>query len=90
MIYYSEGSELMDEEEARREFEKLSATARKKEDGSIEIMIPKLVFGEEKLDEDILKEEGEEVYFIMEYEEIERKEFDEETLNLFRELGYDV
>lgn len=58
VIEYSEVSDLMDEAEAREEFEKLQATARRTEDGMIEFMIPELVCGED-LDEDIDEETGE-------------------------------
>lgn len=90
VIGYSEGSELMDEEEARAEFDKLVATARKNADGTIDIRIPQLIRGEQELDKDVLEEEGEEVYYIREYEVVEQKEFDEESLILFRELGFKI
>ena len=89
VITDSEGSLLMDEEEARKEFDQLCATARKQEDGSIEIYIPTLVRGEEELEEDVLEEYGEEAYYLPCSEEIDVKEFDEASWELFRKMGYE-
>ena len=89
VISVVEGGELIDDEGvAFEEFKKCRATARKKEDGSIKIRIPELIRGEEELDGDISDESGDEIYLISEYEAIARAEFDEEALELFRELGY--
>ena len=86
-----EGGELMDDEDkAHEEFEKESATARRHEDGTIEIRIPELIRGEAELDQDTLEEFGDEIYMMTEYEIIERGEFDEESMRLFREMGYAV
>ena len=91
VISLAEGGELMDDEnEAWEEFRKRSATARRQDDGTIEIRIPALIRGEAEIDEDTLDEYGEEVYMMMEYEEVAQAEFDAESLQLFRELGYTV
>ena len=85
VIDYSECGELTDEEEAREEFAKLFATATTMDDGAIEVRIPVLVRGEEELEEDV--PDGEEpFYYLVEYEEIERRNFDEESLELFGEI----
>ena len=85
VIDYSECGELMDEEEARACFEKLSASAHCLDDGTIEVRIPVLVRGEEELEEDV--PEGEEpFYYLAEYEEIDRSDFDEESKELFRKI----
>ena len=84
-----EGGELTDDEGAAlEEFKKCCATARKKENGAIEIRIPELICGEAELDEDTSDDSGGEVYLIPEYGGIARGEFDEDSLLLFRELGY--
>ncbi|MBR1865306.1 MAG: hypothetical protein IJ801_02240 [Lachnospiraceae bacterium] len=91
VISVVEGGELMDEEkEAFEEFKKQSATARRQGNGTIEIRIPQLIRGEAELDEDTLDEFGDEIYLISEYEVIDQGEFDEESLHLFRELGYTI
>ena len=80
----------MDEEGARTEFKSRIATARRCEDGTLEFYLPELVRGDEVLDEEILKETGEELYYL-DYETIvESKDFDDESLELLRELGYDI
>ena len=85
VISYSEGGELMDEKEARAEFDKLMASAHRLDDGSIEVRIPVLVRGEEELEEDV--QDGDEpFYYLAEYEEIDRKDFDEESLELFSNI----
>ena len=86
IISYSEGGELMDEKEAKAEFDKLVASARRLDDGSIEVKIPVLVRGEEELEEDVA-DGGEPFYYLAEYEEIDRRDFDEESLELFGEIG---
>ena len=86
VIEYSEFSDLMDEAEAREEFEKLQATARRTEDGMIEFMIPELVCGED-LDEDIDEETGEKLFYLDSCETIDQRDFDDESKELFRELG---
>ena len=49
--------------------------------GSIEVRIPVLVRGEEELEED--EADGDEsFYYLAEYEKIDRKDFDEESLKL--------
>ena len=58
VIYYevidcSECGELMDEGEAREAFDKLSATAKRVNENTIEVRIPVLVRGEEELEEDV-------------------------------------
>ena len=91
VIYYSEGGDLLDsKKEAVKEFKKQSATARRQDDGTIGIRIPELLRGEEKLDEDILQESGEEVYYLDRFKVLDCARFDEESLQLFRELGYEV
>ena len=85
IISYSEGGELMDEEEARAEFDKLAASAHRLDDGSIEVKIPVLVRGEEELEEDVA--DGDEpFYYLAEYEEIDRRDFDEKSLELFGDI----
>lgn len=88
IISYSEGGELMDEEEARKEFAGLCASADRLDDGSLEVRIPVLVRGEGELeeDEDVL-DGGEPFYYLAEYEEIDRRDFDEKSLELFNEFG---
>ena len=89
MISFAEGGELIDDEkEAYSEFSKMSATARRQEDGTVEIRIPQLIYGKEELDEDVLDEYGDEVFIITEYEVIERGKFDDESLRLFSEMGF--
>ena len=91
VISVVEGGELMDDEnKAHEEFEKQSATACRLEDGTIEIRIPELIQGEAELDQDTLEEFGDEIYMMTEYEVIDRGEFDEESMRLFREMGYAV
>ena len=87
IISYCEGGELMDEEEALKEFAGLCASAERLDDGSLEVRIPVLVRGEEELeeDEDIL-DGGEPFYYLAEYEEIDRRDFDEKSLELFNEI----
>lgn len=80
----------MEEEEARELFEARVATARRCEDGMIEFYLPELVQGEEILDEDILKESGEEIYYLDNEYTIESTGFDEESLELLRELEFGV
>lgn len=84
----SESSEPMEEAEAMEAFSKLYATARRKEDGSIEFRIPTLAYGQEELDEDITRENGEDFYYLSSYEMIDQTEFDEESQKLLRELGF--
>ena len=86
-----EGGELMDDaNRAHKEFEQQSATARRHEYGTIEIRIPELIRGEAELDQDTLDEFGDEIYMMTDYEVIDRGEFDEESMQLFQELGYGV
>ena len=75
----------MDEKEARAEFDKLMASARRLDDGSIEVRIPVLVRGEEELEEDV-PDGDEPFYYLAEYEEIDRRDFDEESLELFGKI----
>lgn len=82
VISYSESGGLIDEEEARAEFDKLMASARRTDGGSIEVRIPVLVRGEEELEEDV-PDGDEPFYYLAEYEEIDRRDFDEESLELF-------
>ena len=91
VISVVEGGELLDDENvAHEEFGRQSAIARRHEDGTIEIRIPELIRGEAELDQDTLDEFGDEIYMMTDYEVIDRGEFDEESLLLFRELGYEV
>lgn len=84
VIDYSECRELMDEKEAREEFAKVFATATRVDGETIEVRIPVLVRGEEELEEDV--PEGEEpFYYLAEYEEIDRSDFDKESMELLRE-----
>ena len=85
VISYSESGGLMDEKEARAELEKLTATARRVADGSIEVRMPVLVRGEEELEEDV-PDGDEPFYYLAESEEIDRSTFDEESLELFNEI----
>ncbi len=85
VISCSEGGELMDEKEARAEFDKLMARASRTDDGTIEVKIPVLVRGEEELEEDV-PDGDEPFYYLAEYEEIDRRAFDEESLELFNEI----
>ena len=85
VISYSESGGLMDEKEAREEFDKLIASASRLDDGSIEVRIPVLVRSEEELEEDV--QDGDEpFYYLAEYEEIDRRDFDEESLELFGKI----
>lgn len=88
IIDMSECGELVDDEEtARKGFEKMQATARKQDDGRIEIRIPALNYGKEELEEEVF--DGDEpFYYLPEYEEIDRRDFDEESWKLFHELGF--
>ena len=91
VIQVVEGGELYDDEKAAlEEYKKCSATARRNEDGVIEIRIPQLIRGEVELDEETLEEYGDEVYLMTEYEVIDTCDFDEESKRLFRELGYSI
>ena len=91
VISVVEGGELLDDENmAHEEFEKQLATARRHEDGTVEIRIPELIRGEAELDQDTLEDFGDEIYMMTDYEVIERGEFDEESMRLFREIGYAV
>lgn len=85
VISYSECGGLMDEKEARAEFDKLVASAHRSDDGSIEVRIPVLVRGEEELEEDV-PDGDEPFYYLAEYEEIDRRAFDEESLELFGDI----
>ena len=85
IISYSEGGELMDEKEARAEFDKLAANAHRLDDGSIEVRIPVLVRGEEELEEDV-PDDDEPFYYLAEYEEIDRGDFDKKSLELFGDI----
>ena len=85
LISYSESGGLMDEEEARTEFDKLTASAHRLDDGSIEVRIPVLVRGQEELEEDVA-DDDEPFYYLAESEEIDRSDFDEESLGLFSEI----
>lgn len=78
-----------EEEEARKEFGTRIATVRRCEDGMLEFYLPELVQGEEVLDEEIMQESGEEVYYLDYETTIEKKDFDEESLALLQELGFD-
>lgn len=69
----------------RLEFDKLVASAHRLDDGSIEGRIPVFVRGEEKLEEDVSYVD-ELFYYLAEYEEIDRRAFDEELLELFNEI----
>ena len=85
VISYSECGGPMDEKEAREEFDKLIASASRLDDGSIEVKIPVLVRGEEELEEDV--QDGDEpFYYLAESEEIDRRDFDEESLELFGKI----
>ena len=85
VISYSESGRLMDEKEARAEFDKLVASAHRSDDGSIEVRIPVLVRGEEELEEDV-PDGDEPFYYLAESEEIDRGDFDEKSLELFGEI----
>ena len=85
VISYSESGGLMDEKEARAEFEKLMASAHRLDDGTIEVRIPVLVRGKEELEEDV-PDGDEPFYYLAEYEEIDRRDFDEKSLELFGEM----
>ena len=85
VISYSESGGLMDEKEAREEFDKLIASASRSDDGSIEVRIPVLVRGEEELEEDV-PDGDEPFYYLTESEEIDRRDFDEESLELFGKI----
>lgn len=85
MISYSESGGLMEEEEARTEFDKLTASAHRLDDGSIEVRIPVLVRGQEELETDV-SDGDEPFYYLAEYEEIDRSDFDEKSLELFSEI----
>ena len=80
----------MEEEEARKEFKTRIATVRHCEEGMLEFYLPELVQGEEVLDEDIMKETGEELYYLDYESTIESKGFDDESLVLLREMGFNV
>ena len=87
VIRYSESGLLMDEKEAREEFAGLYAEARELEDVIIEVRIPVLVRGEPELEEDVT--EGDEpFYYLSEYEEIDRKDFDEKSWKIFHKIGF--
>ena len=91
VISVVEGGEIVDNEEiAREEFKNQWATAWRHEDGTIEIRIPELIRGKAELDQDTLDEFGDKIYMMTDYEVLDRKGFDEESVRLFRELGYDV
>ena len=91
VISVIEGGEIVDDENmAREEFKNQWATARRHKDGTIEIRIPELICGEAELDKDTLDEFGDEVNMMTDYEVIDRKEFDEDSIQLVRELGYTV
>lgn len=85
VISYSESGGLMDEKEARAEFDKLVASAYRLDDGTIEVRIPVLVRGEEELEEDV-PDDDEPFYYLAEYEEIDRRGFDEKSLVLFGDI----
>ena len=85
VISYSESGGLLDEEEARAEFDKLMASARRTDDGTIEVKIPVLVRGEEELEEDV-PDGDEPFYYLAEYEEIDRRDFDGASLDLFNKI----
>ena len=87
VINYSEACGLMEEDEAREAFAGLHARAERLEDGSIEVKIPILVRGEPELEEDV-DEDDEPFYYLAEYEEVDRTEFDEKSMELFHELGF--
>ena len=54
----------------------------KDKNGYEEVRIPVLIRGEEELEEDV--QDGDEpFYYLAEYEEIDRRDFDEESLELF-------
>lgn len=42
------------------------------------------------MDQDTLDEFGDEFYMMTDYEVIDRREFDEKSMQLFRDLGYAV
>ena len=79
----------MEEDEARKIFEPRIATVRRLEDGMLEFYLPELVQGEEVLDKEATDDIGEEIYYLDYETTIERKGFDEESLTLLRELGFD-
>lgn len=81
------GDIIVDENEAREKFRNQSATTRRAKDGSIEVRVPELIRGEAELDQDTLDEFGDKIYMMTDYEVIDRGEFDEKSLQLFRELG---
>ena len=86
VITVIEGGELMDEEEARKELAKLSATATRLDDGTVEVRVPILACGEEELEEDV--DEGEEpFYYLSELEEIDHRDFDEESMALLLKMA---
>ncbi len=80
----------MEESEAKKVFKSRVATVRRCGDGMLEFYLPELVQGEEILDEEILRESGEEIYYLDYESTIESKGFDKESLWLLQELGYDV
>ena len=85
VISCSESGGLMDGKEARTEFDKLAANAHRLDDGTIEVRIPVLVRGEEELEEDV-SDGDEPFYYLAEYEEIDRRDFDEKSLELFGDI----
>ena len=80
----------MEEKVARTEFESRAATVRRCEDGMLEFYLPELVQGDEILDEEFLKESGEDLYYLDFETTVESKGFDDESLRLLRKLGFDV
>ena len=80
----------MEENEAREEFESRISTARICEDGMLDFYLPELVRGEEILDEEATDEIGEEIYYLDYETTIEKKGFDEESITILRERGFNI
>ena len=80
----------MSEDEAREAVKSRISTARRCEDGKLEFYLPELVRGEEVLDKEATEEIGEEIYYLDYETMVEKKDFDEESLALLQELGFDI
>lgn len=85
----AESEQLMEKEEAESLMSDKQSSIEIKEDGSCEVVIWILIHGEPVVDEDILEDEGEEVYVLMDYWTDAASPFDESSKKIVEDLGID-
>ena len=90
-LSYSECDELIDDrKEAEEKFEKLTSSIRIDESGEYIVERYFFDYGEAAIDQDILEDDGEEVYFLESYTIEKRAPFDDKSVQILKELGIET